>query len=112
MRGVSVDNPSDTQTAAPAMAQGIRDVLAGLPRLRFVGTSEVAAILRRDVVRAGIDPLRVRELMVTVGGYEGETYLRRPRLSAARDECRTPLRPEPYFAIPLATFEAPDARAA
>ena len=104
-----MESLSQTESTKTAL---LRVVLAGLPRIQFVSGNGIAAILRRDVVRAGIDPLEVREWMATVGGHEAETYLRGPRMSLARQECRQPINPEPYFAIPLDAFEARGARAA
>ena len=106
-----METVSDTVAAEPANTELVRTILAGLPRIEMSGTAAgVAAVLRRDVIRAGLDPLEVHAWSSASGGYEGETYLRGSRMTMARRECRTPLQPERYYAIPLAAFEAPAAR--
>ena len=85
----------------------MRAALMRLPRIQFVTIRGVAGFLRRDIVRAGLDPLEVHVWMVAAGGYEGETYVRRARPTAVRSDCRTPLNPEPYFAVPLEALAHP-----
>lgn len=84
----------------------IRAALMRLPRVQFVAAGDVAGFLRRDVVAAGLDPLDVHVWMVAAGGYEGETYVRRSRMATVSSDCRTPLNPEPYFAVPLEALDA------
>lgn len=88
-------------------AATIRTALARVPRLEFVAGSDVAAFLRRDIIRAGLDPLEVHEWIGSVGGYEGETYVRGARMTSARRDVRPPHTLEPYFAVPLAVLRAP-----
>ena len=98
-----METVSDTAAVEPTRTALVRSVLAGLPRIGMSGTAAgVAAVLRRDVIRAGLDPLEVGEWIAAVGGYQGHTYLRGSRMTMARRECRTPLQPELFYAIPVA----------
>ena len=80
-----------------------RAVVAGLPRVAVADLPDgMVAILRRSILRAGLDLQLVRQLLWnTTGGFESETYVR-----AARGHSG-PLNPEPYFAFPLTALAPP-----
>ena len=101
-----MDSVSGGEAREPQRIALVRTVMAGLPRLD-VGTAGAgfAAILLRDAVAAGLNPADVREWITAAGGWVGDAYMRARPTTMARNECRTPLQPLPYFAVPIAAFE-------
>ena len=89
----------------------IRVILSSLPRAGAINTpAGTVAILRSQVVAAGLDTLAVTRWLQPIGGFGAVAYLRPPSQRLSNAPTRAALHPVSYFTVPVEALDAPAAQ--